>query len=128
MISKISEGVQISVETFYEADFSNIVLNEHTFSYKITIQNDNAFPIKLKRRHWYIFDSNGTLSEVEGEGVVGAQPTLNQGCTYQYASACNLQSEMGTMHGTYTFENLYNQNMFLVTIPKFSMIVPFKNN
>jgi len=58
------------VETYYQPDYSNPVNNEFMFAYKITIENNNAFPVKLLSRHWYIYDSNGSLREVEGEGVV----------------------------------------------------------
>jgi len=122
----ISEGVEISVETFYQPDYSNPMSGEYMFAYKITIFNHNNFSVKLHRRHWHIFDSNGTTREVEGEGVVGIQPTLQSGEKYQYVSGCNLRTEMGKMHGTYTMENLTNKKMFEVNIPVFEMIVPFK--
>jgi ApaG protein len=124
--NKISEGVEINVETFYQPDYSNPVSGEYMFAYRITIENHNNFPVKLHRRHWHIFDSNGTYREVEGEGVVGVQPVLNSGERYQYVSGCNLRTEMGKMHGTYTMENLNNKTNFEVNIPSFEMIVPFK--
>jgi ApaG protein len=126
MPDKISEGVEIIVETFYQPDYSNPMSGEFMFAYKITIANHNNFSVKLHRRHWHIFDSNGTSREVEGEGVVGVQPTLNPGEKYQYVSGCNLRTEMGKMHGTYTMENLTNKKMFEVNIHAFEMIVPFK--
>ncbi|PWT74218.1 MAG: Co2+/Mg2+ efflux protein ApaG [Bacteroidetes bacterium] len=126
MANKISEGVEINVETFYQPDYSNPVSGEFMFAYRITIENHNSFPIKLHRRHWHIFDSNGSNREVEGEGVVGVQPVLNPGERYQYVSGCNLRTEMGKMHGTYTMENLNNKKTFEVNIPVFEMIVPFK--
>jgi ApaG protein len=126
MANKISEGVDVSVETFYQPDYSNPVSGEYMFAYRITIENRNNFPIKLHRRHWHIFDSNGSYREVEGEGVVGVQPTLNPGEKYQYVSGCNLRTEMGKMHGTYTMENLNSKKNFEVNIPVFEMIVPFK--
>ncbi len=128
MVSKISEGIEISVETFYQPDYSNPVSGEYMFAYRITIENHNNYPVKLHRRHWYIIDSNGTNREVEGEGVVGVQPTLQSGERYQYVSGCNLRSEMGKMHGTYLMENLLNKTSFDVNIPVFEMIVPFKMN
>lgn len=126
MANKISEGVEINVETFYQPDYSNPVSGEYMFAYRITIENHNNFPVKLHRRHWYIFDSNGSYREVEGEGVVGVQPVLNAGERYQYVSGCNLRTEMGKMHGTYSMENLNNKKIFEVNIPAFEMIVPFK--
>jgi ApaG protein len=126
MSSKISEGVEVNVETFYQPDYSNPVSGEYMFAYRISIENHNSFPVKLHRRHWHIFDSNGTYREVEGEGVVGIQPTVKPGEKYQYVSGCNLRTEMGKMHGTYTMENLNDKKTFEVNIPAFEMIVPFK--
>jgi ApaG protein len=126
MVSKISQGVEISVETFYQPDYSNPLSGEFMFAYRITIENHNHYPVKLHRRHWYIFDSNGTYREVEGEGVVGVQPTVNAGEKYQYMSGCNLRTEMGKMHGTFAMENLHDKKSFEVNIPAFEMIVPFK--
>lgn len=128
MVSKISEGVKISVETFYQPDYSNPVNSEYMFAYRITIENNNSFPVKLLRRHWHIFDSNGSLREVEGEGVIGVQPQINPGENYQYISGCNLRTEMGKMYGTYQMENLNNKKQFEVSIPAFEMLVPFKMN
>lgn len=128
MASKISEGVEISVETFYQADYSNPLNSEYMFAYRITIENHNNFAVKLLRRQWYIFDSNGEHREVEGEGVVGVQPVLNPGENYQYVSGCNLRTEMGRMHGSYQMENQNNKQLFSVNIPAFEMIVPNKMN
>ena len=128
MVSKISEGIEVSVETFYQPDYSNPVSGEYMFAYRITIENHNSFAVKLHRRHWYIVDSNGTNREVEGEGVVGVQPTLQSGDKYQYVSGCNLTTEMGKMYGTYQMENLHDKSFFDVNIPIFEMIVPFKMN
>lgn len=128
MISKISEGITISVETYYQPDYSNPVNAEFMFAYRITIENNNVFPVKLLHRHWYIYDSNGSLREVAGEGVVGVQPQINPGGTYQYMSGCNLRSEIGKMHGTYQMENINTQKSFDVIIPAFEMCAPFKLN
>lgn len=128
MVSKISEGIEVSVETFYQPDYSNPVSGEYMFAYRITIENHNNFPVKLLRRHWFINDSSTSLREVEGEGVVGVQPILHPSEKYQYVSGCNLRSELGKMHGTYTMENLHNKSSFEVNIPVFEMIVPFKMN
>jgi|ThiBiot_750_plan_1041556.scaffolds.fasta_scaffold00743_9 ApaG protein len=128
MNSIISEGVQVSVETFYQPDYSNPVQSEFMFAYRITLENHNSFPVKLHRRNWQIFDSNGSHREVEGEGVVGVQPTIKPGETYQYVSGCNLRTEMGKMKGTYQMENLDSKQMFRVDIPSFEMIVPMKYN
>ncbi len=100
MVSKISEGIEISVETFYQPDYSNPVSGEYMFAYRITIENHNNFPVKLHRRHWYIIDSNGTNREVEGEGSCwcSTNPATRRALPIN-VSGCNLRSEMGKMHG-----------------------------
>jgi ApaG protein len=128
MVSLISEGIEISVEAYFQQDYSNPLHSEYMFAYKIRIENHNSFPVKLHRRHWQIFDSNGTYREVEGEGVVGVQPVLSPGEKYQYVSGCNLKTEMGRMQGTYQMENLNNKKFFEVSIPAFEMFVPYRNN
>ena len=128
MVSKISAGIKVSVEVYYQPDYSNPLNNEYMFAYRITIENNNVFAVKLLNRHWFIFDSNGEHREVEGEGVVGQQPILNAGQQFQYSSGCNLRTEIGKMHGTYTLENLNNKQRFDVNIPAFQMIVPTKYN
>lgn len=128
MVSKTSAGIEVKVETFYQPDFSNPLSGEYMFAYKITISNQNRFPVKLHRRHWYIMESNGSRREVEGEGVVGIQPTILPGEDYNYVSGCNLSTEMGKMFGAYQMENLDTLEKFDVPIPVFEMIVPFKLN
>ena len=127
-MSLITEGVQVSVETFYQEDYSNPLQGEYMFAYRVEIENYNSFPVQLHRRHWFIFDSNATRREVEGEGVVGVQPVILPGETYRYVSGCNLKTEIGRMVGTYQMENLNTREFFTVQIPSFEMVVPFKNN
>ena len=128
MTSLITEGVQVSVETFYQEEYSNPLQGEYMFAYRVEIENYNSFPVQLHRRHWFIFDSNTTRREVEGEGVVGVQPVILPGETYRYVSGCNLKTEMGRMVGTYEMENLNTRELFTVQIPSFEMVVPYKNN
>lgn len=128
MVKKITEGITISVETFYQPDYSNPMAGEFMFAYRITIENNNSYPIKLLRRHWHILDSNGTRREVEGEGVVGVQPLLDPGESYQYVSGSNLRTEIGKMFGNYLMENQLSKKLFEVKIPEFQMVAPFKMN
>lgn len=128
MISKLSMGVQVSVETYYQPDYSNPVNNEYMFAYRISIENHNDFSLQVLRREWHIFDSNGEYREVEGEGVVGQQPIILPGKSFQYVSGCNLRTEMGKMSGKYIMENTGTKKIFYVNIPAFDMIVPFKMN
>jgi ApaG protein len=80
------------------------------------------------RRHWYIFDTIGTVREVEGEGVVGLQPVLEPGEVHEYVSGCNLKSTIGKMIGNYTMERIMDGKSFKVDIPEFTMMVPHLMN
>jgi ApaG protein len=128
MVQQVTEGVSISVETYYQPAQSNPIGSEYLFAYRITIDNLGTVPVKLLRRHWHIFDSNGSMREVEGEGVVGQQPVIQPGDNYQYVSACNLRTDMGKMYGSYQMENMYTKKMIEVAIPEFQLITPFKMN
>lgn len=128
MISKITEGIEVNVEIFYQPEYSNPFKQEFMFAYRITIENLNNFSVQLLNRHWQIFDSTGEYKEVEGEGVVGLKPIIKNGETFQYVSGCNLKTEMGKMEGHYEFINLNTMQIFMVKIPHFEMIAPTKNN
>lgn len=125
MVSLVTSGVEVSVETFYQADANQ---PEFIFAYRVTIENHNSFPVQLMRRHWDIFDSNGTYREVDGEGVIGQQPILEPGGRHQYISGCNLQTEMGRMSGHYEMLNLNTDQPFTVAIPAFDLVMPAKMN
>ena len=128
MDTKTTEGVKVTVTTNYLPDYSSPVQQHYVFAYKITIENNSEFTVKLLRRHWYIHDATGSVREVEGEGVVGQQPTLEPGESHEYVSGCNLKTGMGKMRGTYLMERLVDGKQFYVTIPDFVLIVPYKLN
>jgi ApaG protein len=129
MVSKITAGIKVSVETFYQLDYSNPMQSEFMFAYRITIENLTGHDMKLLSRHWFIFDSEiGNKREVKGEGVVGMTPVIESGKDFQYVSGVNLHSEMGTMNGCYTFQNQSTKDLVEVKVPKFELIVPFKHN
>ena len=128
MVQQVTEGVSVSVETFYQPTQSNPLKSEYMFAYRITIENRSHVPVQLLRRHWYIKDSNGSFREVEGEGVVGQQPLIEPGSHYQYVSAANLQSEIGKMYGSYEMQNMYDKKLLTIAIPEFKLVAPLKLN
>ncbi len=128
MTSALTEGIKVSVLTLYQPEYSNPFEEHFVYSYKIAIENHSDYTIQLMRRHWLIFDSNGTMREVEGEGVIGQQPVLEPGEVHEYVSGCNLRTSMGKMVGTYTMERMVDGKRFKVEIPEFVMIPPFKLN
>lgn len=128
MITKISGGIKVTVESYYQDDYSRPSAEDYTFAYRITLENNNSFPVQLLRRHWLIFDSTSESREVEGDGVAGNQPIIYPGEMYQYVSGCNLGSDMGKMEGDYLMENKHNKRNFSIRIPPFEMVAPFKMN
>src|SRR5690606_8526691 len=128
MVAQITDGVKVSVETTYQPEYSNPANEHYMFAYRIEIENLSGYSVQLLRRHWNIFDSNGTHREVEGEGVVGQQPIIEPGQIHEYVSGCNLQTDMGTMHGAYIMRRLVDNETLIVSIPKFDLIAPFKLN
>ncbi|WP_026994585.1 Co2+/Mg2+ efflux protein ApaG [Flectobacillus major] len=128
MVSAITHGVKVSVVTEYQAEYSNPYHAHFVFSYKIKIENESDFTVKLLRRHWYIYDANGLIREVEGEGVVGQQPTLEPGQSHEYSSGCNLNTSIGKMAGTYQMERVFDGKLFNVVIPDFTMTAPYRLN
>lgn len=128
MVSQITKGIKISVETIFHKEHSNSQSSQFLFSYRISIENTSEYPVQLLRRHWFIYDSLGQYSEVEGEGVVGEKPVLLPGDLYEYQSSCSLTSEMGSMHGTYLFKRTTDGAQFKVEIPEFELIAPYRLN
>jgi ApaG protein len=128
MVTQVTQGIKITVDTQYMEDQSNPEAGDFLFSYRIFIENRSESTVQLLSRHWFIFDSNGEHSEVEGEGVVGQQPILLPGDVYEYQSACNLQSDMGSMLGTYTMQRQVDGLQFQVQIPRFELITPQRLN
>lgn len=128
MITAVTSGIKVSVSSTFEEDLSNAASKHYIFSYRIGILNQNPFEVQLIRRHWYIKDSMAKVREVEGEGVVGEQPFLQNGEFFEYESACNLNSDFGMMEGYYLFRNVNNNQLFEVNIPAFVLEIPGKLN
>ena len=92
---------QVAVTSQYVADQSDPADDVYAFSYTITVSNAGTTPAQLISRHWIIVDANGHTEEVKGLGVVGHQPLLKPGESFQYSSGCRLRTPTGTMHGSY---------------------------
>ena len=128
MVTKITDGVKISVETIYQSEYSNPANEHFMFAYRVNIENLTENSVQLLNRQWHIFDSNGTKREVEGEGVVGQQPVIEPGDNHEYVSGCNLKTDMGSMKGSYEMERIVDGVKFRVNIPEFYLIAPYKLN
>jgi ApaG protein len=128
MLTEITSGIRISVEPRYEPAISSPLLDSFVFSYHITIENQTDRPVRLLRRHWFIFDSCAVKREVEGPGVVGEMPLIQPGEFYKYNSACDLRSLRGTMSGFYTMQTEGEAQLMNVRIPQFKLEVPYSLN
>lgn len=128
MSTLTTSGVQITVETQFRSDLTQLENNSFIFNYRVHIKNNNAFTVQLLTRDWYIFDSLSEIRLVTGEGVIGEQPILKPGESYNYTSGCDLNSEVGFMKGFYTFKNLSTNDVFRVTVPLFNLEYPAKMN
>ena len=128
IVTATTKGIKVCVETTYQPEYSSPGQLHFVFTYRITIENNGDFTIKLHRRHWFIHDANNPVREVEGEGVVGQQPIWEPGEKHEYVSGCNLRSGFGKMYGTYLMEKIADGREFEVKIPEFNMVVPFLLN
>lgn len=97
----VTEGIRVETESYYVSERSDPKADQYFFAYRIRITNEGLEPAKLVRRHWVIMDSLGEVQEVRGHGVVGEQPRLLPGETFEYTSACPLTTPVGSMRGTY---------------------------
>lgn len=127
-ITASTEGVKVSVLTEYQPEYSSPYQSHFVFSYRIRIENHSDNTVQLQRRKWIIFDSNATVREIEGEGVVGLTPILEPGEYHEYISGCSLKSSIGKMTGSYVMERLVDGKKFRVMIPEFGLIAPFRLN
>ena len=127
METRTTNGITVTVETFYQAEYSRPKEQKFIFAYRITIENHSADTVQLMRRHWHIYDSNGIHREVEGEGVVGQQPVLQPGESHQYVSWCPLLTEIGKMAGVFLMEKT-DGSSFQARIPEFRLVAPQKMN
>tara|TARA_B100000989_G_scaffold270575_1_gene226760 strand:- start:199 stop:600 length:402 start_codon:yes stop_codon:yes gene_type:complete len=124
---KSTHNIKISVKSFYLEEHSEPEENSFLWAYQVKIKNNSKKTVKLLRRHWKIIDANGNTKEVRGEGVVGEQPTLEPGKSFEYTSGTPLSTNSGLMHGSYFMIN--NEGLdFEVKIPAFSLDIPNTRN
>jgi ApaG protein len=101
MNSKHPHTIDVEVETRFVPDQSQPKDNRYVFAYTITLRNAGGTGAQLLTRHWVITDANGKVEEVRGEGVVGEQPWMRPGDSFEYTSGAVLETSVGTMEGSY---------------------------
>jgi ApaG protein len=118
-----TNGIRVRVQSRYLPDQSSPNQDHYVFAYTITISNESQRPAQLRTRHWVITDGRGAIEEVRGDGVVGEQPRLLPGQSFQYTSGCALKTAIGTMHGTYRMWR-DDGSYFDAVIAPFSLALP----
>ena len=120
--SKHYDVTVVSKATYVE-DQSDPSKNQYVFAYTITVTNTGTVPVQLVSRHWVITDANSKVLEVKGLGVVGQQPLLKPGESFEYTSGTHLETSVGTMRGTYQMV-ADDGKQFDAPIPSFTLSVP----
>jgi len=121
----VTNNVRVEVESQYAPEHSQPFQNQWFFYYTIRITNEGSEAVQLLSRHWIITDANGHIEEVRGPGVVGEQPVLAPGETFQYTSGCPLSTSAGVMHGTYQMVVAESGDHFDVEIAPFALHEPY---
>jgi len=123
MYSKTTRDIQVTVRPIYLDDQSSPADNHYVWAYHVRIQNNGGATVQLRTRFWSITDSLGRVQDVRGPGVVGEQPVIQPGATYEYTSGTPLPTPSGIMVGSYQMVTTEGEH-FDVDIPAFSLDSP----
>ena len=123
MVAEKKYEVTVSAQTQYVAEQSDEEKGRFVFAYTITINNSGSVPAQLVSRHWIITDGRNQVQEVRGLGVVGSQPLLKPGESFEYTSGTAIATPVGTRRGTYQMV-AEDGTQFDATIPEFTLSVP----
>ena len=118
-----SHAIGVEVQAHYVESESAPDQDRYVFAYTVRVHNRGTVAAKLLGRHWIITDAHGQVREVDGDGVVGKQPHLEPGEAFEYTSGAVLETDLGTMHGTYRME-ADDGTHFEAPIPAFTLTVP----
>ncbi|MEZ4752823.1 MAG: Co2+/Mg2+ efflux protein ApaG [Bdellovibrionota bacterium] len=119
----ISNHIRITVVPGYLPEHSDPNQELYAFSYTVTLENLGSDTVQLINRHWIVNSGGVQYADVKGEGVVGFQPVLEPGDTFQYGSGSTINNPQGAMYGIYTFQNERGE-FFDAEIPRFDLICP----
>ena len=119
----VTRGIRVRVQARYDPGRSSPQQNQWFFLYTVQIANESPVTVQLLSRHWIITDATGHVEEVRGPGVVGEQPVLAPGQSFEYTSGCPLTTPFGSMHGTYQMVTTEGEQ-FDVEIAGFTLSEP----
>jgi ApaG protein len=118
-----TDTVEIKAISRFLPDQSDPSADRYVFAYHITISNHSEQTVKLLTRHWIITDAEDKVQEVRGEGVIGQQPVLRPGESFEYTSGCSIATPVGTMKGSY-FMEAADGRQFDAPIAEFTLAMP----
>ena len=121
--TKITKNIRVSVKTDFLSDQSDVENKLWVWSYHILIENNGNNTVQLVDRYWKITDESGHIKEVNGSGVIGRQPNIKPGESFEYSSGTPLNKPSGFMLGNYRMINEKNESFF-IDIPIFSLDIP----
>lgn len=123
MYRAVTRNLVVEVEPSFLPDQSDAEDSHYVWAYRVTVANESEETVQLVSRYWRIVDANGHVEEVRGPGVVGEQPTLSPGDSFQYSSGCPLSTPSGFMEGRYSMVSETGEK-FDIAIPAFSLDLP----
>lgn len=126
MYERTTRGIRVAVKPAYLDDQSDPDESQFFWSYTVTIENKRDETVQLLSRYWHITDGEGHIQEVRGPGVVGAQPVLEPGQSFQYTSGCPLPTASGVMEGRYQMRSASGE-AFEAEIPAFLLESPHEH-
>ena len=121
--SETTHSIKVTVKPVYLEDRSSPADGHYVWAYHVKIENQGGETVQLRRRHWRITDGLGRVKEVRGPGVVGEQPVLQPGGSYEYTSGTPLNTPSGIMVGSYEMET-HDGRTIAIAIPAFSLDSP----
>ena len=123
MYSQTTRAITVTVKPFFLEDQSSPAEAHYVWAYHVRIENQGPETVQLRNRHWRITDSLGRVQEVRGAGVVGEQPVLKPGDSFEYTSGTPLPTPSGIMVGSYQMETTTGER-FDIAVPPFSLDSP----
>lgn len=121
-----TRSIKVSVDPIFLEDQSNPIENHFVWAYHVRIENQGGETVQLRNRYWHITDGLGRVQEVRGAGVVGEQPVLRPGESYEYTSGTPLPTPSGIMRGSYEMEASGGER-FDIRVPAFSLDSPYES-